>query len=130
MTRPPDGILSAMESSPGVTPPPAAPGDPRLRFRVWDDGRLADEHWIDADTATAGDAEAAAARQAAIVAAAAEAGRPWLAEVYDPALPEGRAYLRWGTDTAGMVNPVAVPGDQAETTLSAAAAARYAVDEP
>jgi hypothetical protein len=84
-----------------------------MRFRLWVGGELADEVWIDS---TNPDADALMARfgtrQGKSAAEAAAAGRRWLVEVYDPALPEDHAYLRFGTDDHGMRDPVAVqPGD-------------------
>jgi hypothetical protein len=110
MTDPERRLPTVMDSSPAVGrpagPAPAA-DDTRLRFRVWVAGRLADEYWLDARTADHEEIDATAARQAAIVDAAGNAGDPWLMEIYDPARPDGAAYTRWGTDVAGMVNPVA-----------------------
>ncbi len=126
MTARPRGILPVMGSSPGATTPPAGtPDDSRLRFRVWVDGALADEYWLDTSTATDEDAEAAAMRQAGIVARAGD--RPWLVEIYDPARRDG-AYTRWGTDVTGMVCPVEVPAEHLESTLNGVVTARYGGD--
>jgi hypothetical protein len=82
------------------------PRDPRLRFRVYVDGRLRVETWIDCIDADASAAADEAARlHAAITDAAAAAGSVWLTEVYDPDQPEANAYLRFGTDRAGMTAP-------------------------
>ena len=81
--------------------------DPRLRFRIWVAGRLADEAWLDTTHPDAqAQTEAIQLRQAGIAEAAHEARQPWLAEVYDPAKPDDAAYIRWGTDTEGMHEPV------------------------
>jgi hypothetical protein len=49
----------------------------------------------------------------AIAGAAYAAGTPWLIEVYDLARPEDEAYLRFGSDRAGMAAPIAVVVDGA-----------------
>jgi hypothetical protein len=97
--------------------------DPRLRFRVWTGGVLADEHWLDPDTTSPAEVDAASDRQAAIVARASREGVPWLVEIYDPA---AGAYTRWGTDTDGMVCPVEVDGADLEATLVNVVNALYA----
>lgn len=78
----------------------------RLRFRLWVGGILAREDWLPGATldgdrwilgVAARDAPEATAR-----------GESWLVEVYDPdEIPDER-YLRFGSDHAGMVLPVAV----------------------
>jgi hypothetical protein len=113
-----DGILGAMETR-AVTGRSPADDDPRLRFRVWVAGVLADEHWLDADNTAPAEVDAASDRQAAIVAGANRDGTPWLVEIYDPA---AGAYTRWGTDAAGMVCPVEITGDLEETLVDAVTA--------
>lgn len=81
--------------------------DPRLRFRVWIAGRLVEQVWIDATNPDAAShSEAVQARHAALVAEAERCDQPWLIEIYDPSKPEHEAFLRIGTDTAGMVDPI------------------------
>lgn len=80
--------------------------DPRLRFRIYVDGQLAAETWLDCLDADASELAGFAAEiHAEITNAADRAGRKWLTEVYDPDQPEDRAYLRFGTDTRGMTEP-------------------------
>jgi hypothetical protein len=81
-----------------------------LRFRVWVGGRLLLEEWI-----TAPDHAAVAAVKHAAVAL--DTGEPWLVEVFDPEAPAAEAYMRFGTDTAGMVDPSAVSLDEVITDL-------------
>lgn len=80
--------------------------DPRLRFRMWVDGRLVDEMWVDAGNPDAERiTDAARDRHQAMAARADRDDLVWLVEVFDPGeLPE-RAYVRMGTDRAGMVAP-------------------------
>jgi len=81
--------------------------DPRLRFRIWVDGRLRDEAWIDTtDPGRQAKVEAVQLRQAGIARQASEDKLLWMSEVYDPAQPDNTAYIRWGTDKAGMVAPM------------------------
>ena len=83
--------------------------DPRMRFRGWVRGQLLDEVWGDVAAGTTEDAmlcgDVLSLRHLAITQAADEAGRPWLIEIYDPAKPELEAYVRFGTDAVGMVDP-------------------------
>jgi hypothetical protein len=80
--------------------------DPRLRFRIWIGGKLVSEEWLDtSDTNATRLASTIQAKQAEIVTKAAETGSVWLAEVYDPAAPRSKAYLRFGTDRTGMHQP-------------------------
>lgn len=81
--------------------------DSRLRFRVYIGGELADEHWLDAlAPGAAGQMAAVRARHLALTEDAAEAGEPWLVEVFDPGEAGDRAYIRLGTDTEGMLDPL------------------------
>jgi len=85
------------------------PGDPRLRFRLWIDGHLEDEVWIDADAPGAAElADSAQERHLTLAQEAAAFGWPYLVEIYNPAEPPDRAYIRFGTDRAGMVDPLAL----------------------
>ena len=72
-----------------------------LRFRIWLGGDLHLEEWIDehADPVAAADA---ARRHATITMTATV---PWLVEVYDPTADPTNAYIRFGTDDKGMVEP-------------------------
>jgi hypothetical protein len=88
--------------------------DDRLRFRVHVDGELLAEDWLPA-AEWEGRADAGAAlaeRHKAICEAAEEQGQRWQIEVYDPDLPEAEAYLRFGTDKAGMILPITVVATQ------------------
>jgi hypothetical protein len=107
MVTPRYAILADMSPARSVTEGPAD----GLRFRVYVAGELADEHWFSNDADHAEAAEVAH-RQAAIAAEADDAGRLWLIEIYDPARPSGRQYMRYGTDQAGMVAPGEVPAAQ------------------
>lgn len=80
--------------------------DPRLRFRLWINGTLVDEAVLDTSEPDAEEhVDKIRARHEAIADAADQDGHRWLVEVYDPALPDDRAYLRFGTDPVGMVKP-------------------------
>lgn len=73
--------------------------DPRLRFRLWVDGELVDETWIDASSPDRDQlVDAMGRRHKALTDSADEGGRRWLAEVHDPAAPEAEASVRFGTD--------------------------------
>lgn len=77
--------------------PPYTPGDPRLRIRLYVDGQLADEVWIDArDPGHHAQTDAAQDRHMALAAAAHRAGQSWCMEAFDPAEPPHRAYIRFG----------------------------------
>jgi hypothetical protein len=83
----------------------------RLRIRLWIDGELRDETWIDAaDPFALLAADFARRAHEVLVAAADRDGIPWLTEVYDPSAPEDRAYFRVGSDHDGMVYPVPING--------------------
>lgn len=74
-----------------------------LRLRLWIGGELRDEVWIDsADANSAELASMTAAYHVRITEMAEAAGVVWMTEVYDPAAEPDRAYLRIGTDPAGM----------------------------
>ena len=78
----------------------------QLRFRVWVGGELVREDWLPGVLMGAGGDLARAHGKLATDADA--AGEPWLVEIYDPAEPADEGYIRFGSDTAGMVCPVAV----------------------
>jgi hypothetical protein len=80
--------------------------DPRLRFRVWVAAVLVEEVWLDAtDPLDRARIDGVRDRHMAIADAAEADGKLWLVEVYDPALGQF-GYMRFGTDTAGMVDPL------------------------
>jgi hypothetical protein len=82
------------------------PYDHRLRYRLYLNGKLAAEYWLDAtnpDRETHADTIREHLKQATDRAFA--DGTPWLIETYDPAEPPAAAYTRFGTDTDGMVAP-------------------------
>ncbi len=72
-----------------------------LCFRLFVDGRLASERWVLSGT----EAEQAAEAQARIAADCDRAGMCWMVEAYNPTLPPGEAYMRFGTDASGMIDP-------------------------
>jgi hypothetical protein len=79
----------------------------RLRLRFWTGGQLRDEVWLDAADPESGALAAFVAEYHHTLASNAEAhGVGWLSEVFDPAAPEEHAYVRFGTDVAGMIDPV------------------------
>ena len=83
---------------------------------MWVAGQLLDESWVnvaaDPDALAAGDV--LSVRHIALTRAADEAGQRWLVEIYDPDKPEAQAYVRFGTDAVGMVDPQVV-ADLAES---------------
>ena len=80
--------------------------DPRIRFRVWIAGLLADEVWVDVSNPDADEhMEKVRDRHQQVVEAARRGGLEWMVEIYDPARPEAEAYLRFGDDKEGMVDP-------------------------
>ena len=88
--------------------PPDQPdsSDSRLRLRFYVGGDLRDQVWIDAADGAAGDiAQHVATYHGHMAELADAAGLLWAVEVYDPASPPDQAYLRFGTDTNGMVAP-------------------------
>jgi hypothetical protein len=81
--------------------------DPRLRFRIYVEGEIADEEWIDTTAPGRQDAvDALMARQLDIAHAAQADGELWMVEVFDPEQPEHQAYARFGTDKRGMILPI------------------------
>ena len=89
-------------------PRPAPDPDPRLRLRLWIDGALIDEAWIDStDPEAPVKVDAVHAVHTHLAELANAHGVPWLTEVYNPEAPEEEAYIRIGTDKAGMVRPIA-----------------------
>jgi hypothetical protein len=92
--------------------------DPRLRFRVFVDGQLAAQTWIDCSAPNAQrQMDTAKAMHLEIVNRAVAAGKVWLTEVYDPELPDEEAYTRFGTDRNGMVLPAEVTFASWQTIL-------------
>jgi hypothetical protein len=82
------------------------PDDPRLRLRLYIDGIVLDQVWIDTTSPTAQQQIDSTQRRHAALADKADArGERWMAEVYDPAAPADNAYLRFGTDPDGMIEP-------------------------
>jgi len=82
-----------------------------LRFRIFVGGRLTLEQWIDAADPASGDLAAATADLHATACTQADAaGQTWQLEVFDPAVPD--VLLRIGTDTTGMILPLALESDQ------------------
>ena len=79
--------------------------DPRLRFRIWTAGHLVAEQWLDVLVIAERGSDGLGLAHARIAMEASKAGQPWLVEIYDPEMPEDQAYLRFGTDTAGMTQP-------------------------
>lgn len=80
--------------------------DPRMRLRFYVDGTLADETWVDITSpAYRAQITAVRLRHETLAAAADATGKVWLAELYDPDQPDETAYIRFGTDQAGMIDP-------------------------
>jgi hypothetical protein len=78
--------------------------DDSLRIRLWIGAKLADEQWlVDGEQA----AELGPAHVRRVQAADSE-GLLWLVEVWDPAKPDDEAFMRYGTDSAGMAAPYEV----------------------
>lgn len=90
-----------------------------LRFRVFVGGKLAAEDRLyDSD-----DWGAAARRHSDICRAADDLGQPWLIEIFNPQAPPNQAFVRWGTDTGGMVMPHGLPLSRAVDTWAEAVSA-------
>jgi hypothetical protein len=70
-----------------------------LRIRLFLAGTMVLEEWID-DPALA---LAAGQRHMEL---AVDADQPWLLEIFDPDAPTDTAYIRFGSDPAGMVDPM------------------------
>jgi len=97
------------------TPPEGFRALTALRLRLWIGGELRDELWINADDPNVSElTDATSAYHLRVTEMAEAAGVPWMTEVYDPAAAPDRAYLRIGTDAAGMIDPQpwdgAIPG--------------------
>jgi hypothetical protein len=76
--------------------------DPRIRLRLWINGDLATETWID----TSSDTHAAITDRLLDECAQlieAQPGCVWMAEIYDPSEPADRAYQRFA-HVPGEVN--------------------------
>jgi|HubBroStandDraft_3_1064219.scaffolds.fasta_scaffold00345_4 hypothetical protein len=100
-----------MPPTPRPAPPPGLDAHDALRLRFWIGGQLRDEVWIDASDPRSGElAEFCATYHANQADMANAAGVPWLVEVYNPELPDEHAYVRFGTDTDGMVAPIPMNG--------------------
>jgi hypothetical protein len=86
--------------------------DTTLRIRVYIDGALAREDWVDVADGPYSAWELGS-EHVAFVEAAQEAGKPWMCEVYDPAVerldPEA-CCMRFGTDAAMMQEPLPIIG--------------------
>jgi hypothetical protein len=80
--------------------------DGGLRLRLFIDGQLHDERWLTASLHHDGIARETALMHRAAVDEAEANGLTWLIEVFDPDVPADSAYLRFGTDTAGMIAPM------------------------
>jgi hypothetical protein len=100
-----------MPPRPRPAPPPGLDAHDALRLRFWIGGQLRDEVWIDTADPGASDLAGYCATYHADQAEMADAaGVPWLVEVYNPELPDEQAYIRIGTDPAGMVAPIPLNG--------------------
>lgn len=80
---------------------------PRARFRLYVEGIVVDEEWID----KASHADRCAQRQIMLARAAHKAGRKWIAEMFDPNAPTDQAYMRFGTDRSRMLRPQPIDAD-------------------
>ena len=90
-----------------------------VRCRVFIDAVQVAEGWIPV-TATdggAGRAAALAADHVRMVEDAIARGGVWLVELFDPGMPEADAYMRFGTDRAGMTAPVPLDPGAAATVM-------------
>lgn len=76
------------------------------RFRLFIDGSLVDEEWIQDPEEAAG----VGARHTMLGGRAHDEGRVWLAEIFFPGDPPETAYTRFGTDEYGMSDPRALAG--------------------
>ncbi len=72
-----------------------------LKVRLYVSGKLVDECEVDSLEAAAAESD----RQGLLALAAAMYDEPWLIEIYNPDAPLDAAYVRFGTDTDGMVDP-------------------------
>lgn len=81
--------------------------EPALRLRLFADAQLVWESWYPTYEAMEDDQQ----HQADMVERfALSLGRGWLVEICDYELPENERYLRFGTDTRGMVGePIPLP---------------------
>lgn len=82
-----------------------------LRWRVIrDDGEVVHSAWAFEGT-TDEDVDRIAAEQGAICSRLIDENRTFVVEVWDPDLPPEFAFMRFGTNPAGMRNPTAVDLD-------------------
>lgn len=80
--------------------------DPRIRFRVYIDQKLADETWVDASNPDVHAlVDTISDRHVDLTLQAEADGKLWMIEMFDPAAPTDQAHSRWGTDPRGMVDP-------------------------
>jgi hypothetical protein len=85
-----------------------------LRIRLFIGGELADEQWVHEPEGV----ELIGAEHTARAQVAERAGQRWLVEIWDATAPPEEAYLRFGTDEAGMHAPLRVerwPWDDGES---------------
>jgi len=86
-----------------------------FRMRLYLDGALASEAWLNEDDVNAVAEHATFCR--GLVEAGALKGWRYLYEAYHPDMPEDERYIRWGTDVNGMVDPVPVPVEELTSAL-------------
>ena len=80
--------------------------DPRIRFRLYVAGELVDEVWFDVSNPDVDAlADRARDRHTAMALEADAAGQLWMVEIYNPAASAESAYMRFGTDADGMIDP-------------------------
>lgn len=97
--------------------PQPRPEGGMLRFRFYDNGKIITEDWLTGVHPDAGPKLARLHR--AFTEAAEIAGHVWMIEIYNPDEPDDDdAYLRFGSDKAGMIMPirVVVVGDDDDPT--------------
>lgn len=83
--------------------------DTRLRFRLYIDGRLSAEQWINVDDPDCMSHYEAIEQTFHTASSLADlAGAVWCVEHYDPAKPPAEAYTRIGSDTGMMRDPLPV----------------------
>lgn len=71
-----------------------------VRIRVFVDGELVEEDWLNDDNS-----EELGLKHFALT----EGQDRWLVEVFNPHVPEEGAYVRFGTDDSMMTEPIEIP---------------------
>jgi hypothetical protein len=88
---------------------PGDPHNPWIRDRLFVQGTLVDEAWINCSRPDfEAVSQAVMEKHQRLAMAALDHGLPWLNELYDPSMPEDDAYVRFGTDRSMCVEPASV----------------------